>query len=421
MRRAPCRYPLAAVVALLSFSNHATGQMTVTVLHPPGATESVAYAVSDGQQVGYAVYSGLRRAWLWTGLPGGSDLHPAGALWSTARGVSNGVQVGDAMFSTPAGLDEAASLWQGTAGSWVNVTPAGATDAMLFAIDGNRYVGVAESSTEPKRARLWQSISSDCVLLHPPAEAGSYGVGISGNQQVGNVDSNFVSRAALWSGTPESFIDLHPSGASSSTAMATNGTEQVGQVNYGFSPEIWRRTAAMWRGSATTFVDLNPRGSNWADARGIAGDWQVGWARVGDRYAAGMWRGTAESWVDLGRYLPADWSHTYAYGASEDGMNLYVVGYGLAPGTSSPRALMWTWNLSAPGPCDEIDFNNDQSLFDPQDIDALLSVYSEGPCVPLEAMCNDLDFNNDGSMFDPCDIESFLTVFAEGPCTACGG
>ncbi len=70
--------------------------------------------------------------------------------------------------------------------------------------------------------------------------------------------------------------------------------------------------------------------------------------------------------------------------------------------------------------CDSIDFNNDTSLFDPQDIDAFLSVYSEGPCVPASATCNDIDFNNDGSVFDPCDIDSFLLVFSEGPCTPCG-
>ncbi len=74
---------------------------------------------------------------------------------------------------------------------------------------------------------------------------------------------------------------------------------------------------------------------------------------------------------------------------------------------------------SAPA-CDAIDFNNDTSLFDPQDIDAFLSVYSEGPCIPSTATCNDIDFNNDTSTFDPCDIDSFLTVFAEGPCTPCG-
>ncbi|MFO0855751.1 MAG: hypothetical protein U0640_00160 [Phycisphaerales bacterium] len=70
--------------------------------------------------------------------------------------------------------------------------------------------------------------------------------------------------------------------------------------------------------------------------------------------------------------------------------------------------------------CDGIDFNNDTSLFDPQDIDAFLSVYSEGPCVPANATCNDIDFNNDGSVFDPCDIDSFLLQFSEGPCTNCG-
>jgi hypothetical protein len=70
--------------------------------------------------------------------------------------------------------------------------------------------------------------------------------------------------------------------------------------------------------------------------------------------------------------------------------------------------------------CDSLDINNDGSFFDPQDIDAFLSVFSEGPCVPEDATCNDIDFNNDGGLFDPCDIDSFLLVFSEGPCTLCG-
>ncbi len=73
-----------------------------------------------------------------------------------------------------------------------------------------------------------------------------------------------------------------------------------------------------------------------------------------------------------------------------------------------------------PSTCDSIDFNNDTSLFDPQDIEAFLSVYSEGPCVPATATCNDIDFNNDTSLFDPCDISSFLLMYSEGPCTPCG-
>jgi hypothetical protein len=74
-----------------------------------------------------------------------------------------------------------------------------------------------------------------------------------------------------------------------------------------------------------------------------------------------------------------------------------------------------------PGPtCDSIDFNNDGALFDPTDIDAFLSVFAEGPCIPETATCSDIDFNNDGALFDPCDIDSFLLAFAEGPCTLCG-
>jgi hypothetical protein len=70
--------------------------------------------------------------------------------------------------------------------------------------------------------------------------------------------------------------------------------------------------------------------------------------------------------------------------------------------------------------CDSIDFNNDGSSFDPVDIDAFLSVFSEGPCIPALNVCNDIDYNNDGSLFDPCDISSFLLVYSEGPCTPCG-
>jgi hypothetical protein len=70
--------------------------------------------------------------------------------------------------------------------------------------------------------------------------------------------------------------------------------------------------------------------------------------------------------------------------------------------------------------CNDIDVNNDASSFDPTDIDAFLSVFSEGPCVPATAACDAIDFNNDGALFDPCDIDSFLLVFSEGPCTSCG-
>ncbi len=93
---------------------------------------------------------------------------------------------------------------------------------------------------------------------------------------------------------------------------------------------------------------------------------------------------------------------------------------GIAPNMNSISGQQFAvFNFPAVA-CDSIDFNNDTSLFDPQDVDAFLSVYGEGPCIPANASCNDVDFNNDGSLFDPCDIDSFLRVFSEGPCTPCG-
>jgi hypothetical protein len=84
--------------------------------------------------------------------------------------------------------------------------------------------------------------------------------------------------------------------------------------------------------------------------------------------------------------------------------------------TASPIATLSVSDVA----CDSLDFNGDSSFFDPTDIDAFLSVFSEGPCVPASAMCGDVDFNNDGSLFDPCDVDAFLLVFSEGPCTLCG-
>ncbi len=67
--------------------------------------------------------------------------------------------------------------------------------------------------------------------------------------------------------------------------------------------------------------------------------------------------------------------------------------------------------------CNDIDFNNDTSIFDPADIEDFLVVYSEGPCSTAPTPgCDSIDFNNDSSIFDPRDIDSFLSVYSEGPC-----
>ncbi len=68
----------------------------------------------------------------------------------------------------------------------------------------------------------------------------------------------------------------------------------------------------------------------------------------------------------------------------------------------------------ANAPCGDIDFNNDTGLFDPEDINDFLRVYSEGEC--STGNCDTIDFNRDGGLFDPGDIDAFLRVYSEGSC-----
>ena len=106
-------------------------------------------------------------------------------------------------------------------------------------------------------------------------------------------------------------------------------------------------------------------------------------------------------------------------GPSDAGFYDCVIAIACGSATTN-AAVLTVGGGSCPVVCNDIDVNNDGAYFDPDDIDAFLSVFSEGACVPEEATCDSIDFNNDGSLFDPCDIDSFLLAFSEGPCTACG-
>ncbi len=145
---------------------------------------------------------------------------------------------------------------------------------------------------------------------------------------------------------------------------------------------------------------------------------------VGGEFGANLGQGRAFIRLESGQLLDlydhliannvqgpiAGWTLRGVYAISRNGR--YLAGFG-----QNAQGESRTFRVDLQGlTCDTIDFNNDGSVFDPQDIDAFLSVYSEGPCVPETATCNDIDFNNDGSIFDPRDIDAFLSVYAEGPC-----
>jgi hypothetical protein len=76
---------LVLAVVVLGGGRPAAAQYTFIDLHPSGFTRSVAWGVSDGQQVGSGtIFRGPDHALLWTGSADSVvDLHPAGLLTRT--------------------------------------------------------------------------------------------------------------------------------------------------------------------------------------------------------------------------------------------------------------------------------------------------------------------------------------------------
>ncbi|MFO0857267.1 MAG: hypothetical protein U0640_07935 [Phycisphaerales bacterium] len=192
--------------------------------------------------------------------------------------------------------------------------------------------------------------------------------------------------------------------ASQGVRLALSGThlsgfvwcENIGWMNFGDGTPANGVSYANATG-ADFGVNVDPVTGNLS---GLAWGENVGWINFsGGMLANGV---TTAARYDVG----AQRMRGYAWGENIGWINLNLAEQGKFVGMGSG--------------CDSIDFNNDGSFFDPQDIDAFLSVYSEGPCIPAAATCNDIDFNNDTSVFDPCDINAFLLVYSEGPCTPCG-
>jgi hypothetical protein len=126
-------------------------------LTPSGySMTSVAYGVSDGQQVG----SARGHAALWSGTAESYvDLNPSGFRESLAYGVSNGQQVGWG-WRDAIGSSEHALLWSGTAESYVDLStflPAAYSGSRAFGIDSaGNIVGEAWGDTGIAQAVLWQ-------------------------------------------------------------------------------------------------------------------------------------------------------------------------------------------------------------------------------------------------------------------------
>ncbi len=168
---------------------------SVTVLHPPGADSSEAYATDGTQHVGYVSSSQQQEhAALWEGpTQRFVDLNPPGYHLSIAMGVAKGQQVGLAAFH---GSGHAA-LWRGTRESFVDLNPApseyngsranatnGAVQVGRAAVSGPpwglQYVAAAWRGTRQSHLNLHQFLPKDYQGYLVGAESEARGIDADG-------------------------------------------------------------------------------------------------------------------------------------------------------------------------------------------------------------------------------------------------
>lgn len=383
----------------VALSPAALGQWTAHVLHPAGSGESLALAAGAGQQAGF-VNVGQEHASAWSGSAGSLiDLHPAGAMRSRATsawGVAGGgEQAGWVILNGE--QDTHASVWRGSAASWVDLHPGGmiTRSIALGAGDGFQvgYVRYPLNGGFAQHASMWNGDAASWVDLNPPGTNTSQALAVNNGQQVGWTFLGNSRRASLWHGTAASRVDLHPASAMHSEAWGVGSGQQVGYVEINGAGHL----ASVWNDTASSWVNLNPANIVFGEALAASGGHQVGMLFVDFVNTHAMfWSGTAASRVDLHPFLPAQFEFSRATGIARDTSHLYVTGWGRNGETAQIEALLWTACAA--------DFNLDGVGNSADFFDYIAAFFSATPAG---------DFNGSDGVTSQ-DFFDFLTAFFTG-------
>jgi len=346
----------------------------------------VRFSNAIGTGLALVVGSATAAQYQWQAVP----LHPQEESQSKAFAAYGTRQGGLVTTSDPGGPGRAA-VWEGSAESWLDLTPSWAVVGRINGMDGSSQVGQVSPTYGTFHAALWRSTPESAVNLHP---GGGYWASdakaVVGNMQVGRASHTATGRshAALWQGTAASFVDLHPAGAEQSHALATDGVLQGGWATlpggaraeaviwagtaesvvdltppgvdeakvFGMAPGVQvglvqnlgeNPRAALWRGSKESFVDFSPPGSIASDMYGTTGTVHAGSASFGGLVQAGVWLSDdPASFVNLHALLPPQFFGSSATGVYQDGDTLYVTGFA----TRGPsEAWLWIGTIPTPG------------------------------------------------------------------------
>lgn len=220
-------------------------------LHPGGDASDV-FGMSEGQQVGYRSLSisGGALAALWSGTKASFvNLNPGTLGNSIAYAVSDGQQVGWVKDLHLTQMIKHASLWSGTAESWVDIHPVGYRESSASGVSHGQQVGYAKIDGS-NHAGLWRGSTASFVDLNPIGSSASEAQGVSHGLQVGHATIGYVDRASLWSGSASSWVDLHSVLGSAYSKSYASAIEVSGNdvwvAGYAFVTATGRVEAVMW-------------------------------------------------------------------------------------------------------------------------------------------------------------------------------
>jgi hypothetical protein len=238
---------------------------------------------------------GSSRAVAWTIR--GTQAH--GAYLAAADFVSTRADAADGMQIVGAGVSaaglERALLWQGNAAPLALSDPGdAAASSAAYAVCGSTQGG--SSGHMAPHASLWRGTAESFINLHPPGADTSCVRGVDDDQQVGefepSTDTGAAKHAALWQGSADSFVDLTPAGVATAVATCCGGGLQAGWIEE--APRSQRFRARLWAGAAERSLDLHAL---------VGGEWTASMIRCacvhGDRLRL---LGTVEKRQASGRY-----------------------------------------------------------------------------------------------------------------------
>ncbi len=188
------------------------------------------------------------RLWPTAGSTYGQDLHPAGYRNSSISAIDGDTQYGGVVTEFP--FKNQAAKWSGTASSFVNMHPAGASRSGISDAADGQQVGFAEFGGVGKPL-LWHGSPDDFVDLTPIGAVAASAVACEGGLQLGSVQFADATHPVLWAGQPEAFVDLKPFVPEPLTTAAVtcmdiepDGTIVVG--GFGYNPNTGVYNALLW-------------------------------------------------------------------------------------------------------------------------------------------------------------------------------